>query len=119
MKLEGVNLLCQDLGDKDCEPPQLPNTDADSTLDRVAVKQEKAEEESEVSSCFPESIKVEAFSPECVSAAQFSMLEEWKTEEADIQRPDPNAQLSNAGLDRGKMGQISETTNKMSFYINI
>ncbi|XP_047434961.1 zinc finger protein 287-like [Mugil cephalus] len=102
VKVEGMNPLYQDLGDEECGSPQLPNTDAKSTLERVTVKQEKSEEESNVSSCCLES-KVEDFSLECVSAVQFKMLEEWKTEEADVQSPDPSAQLSNAGMDQAHL----------------
>ncbi|XP_062292421.1 zinc finger protein 709 [Scomber scombrus] len=96
MKVENFNHPCQDLAAQHCHSPPLPNTNDKFPTEQVSVKQEKPEEERGVggSSCCLDSIKVEDFSPECMSAVQSSMLEEWKPEVQNIHCPDPNTQLS-------------------------
>ncbi|XP_008294474.1 zinc finger protein 2-like [Stegastes partitus] len=98
VKVESMTLPCQHPQAQDCNSPPLPSVDNKSTLEQVTVKQEKPEDERDGSSCCLDSIKVEDFSLECMSAAQSKMLEEWNPEVPDIQ--DPNARLCSAGLDQ-------------------
>ncbi|KAM7418777.1 hypothetical protein PAMA_016079 [Pampus argenteus] len=82
LKVENVNQPCQDLTAQHHHPPPLPNSD-EFTTEQVTVKQEKSEEEmTGGSACCLDSIKVEDFSPECMSAVQSTIqYEEWKPEE--------------------------------------
>ncbi|XP_042341631.1 zinc finger protein 263 [Plectropomus leopardus] len=94
VRVESVNQPCRDLASQDCDSPPLPSGDDESILRQVTVKQEKPEDEGEDSACCLDSIKVEDFSPECMSAVQSEMLEEWKPEVLDNQGQDSNAPLS-------------------------
>uniref|UniRef100_A0A3Q1GBF4 Zinc finger protein 287-like n=1 Tax=Acanthochromis polyacanthus TaxID=80966 RepID=A0A3Q1GBF4_9TELE len=96
VKLESMNPTCEEPGVHNCDSPPLPSINK-STLEQVTIKQENAEDDRNGSSCCLDSIKVEDFSLECMSAVQSKMLEEWNPEVLDI--PDPNAQLSTAGLE--------------------
>lgn len=106
VRIESINhKTCRDLAAQDRGSPPLPSGDDAFTLEQVTVKQEKPEEERDGSVCCLDSIKVEDFSPECMSAAQSKMLEEWKPEELDIQSQDSNTPLSCIGLAQGKEGK--------------
>ncbi|XP_044046222.1 zinc finger protein 8 [Siniperca chuatsi] len=98
MRVESINQPCRELAVQDPDSPPLPSGDNKSTLDQVTVKQEKPEEERDGSVCCLDLIKVEDFSPECMSAVQSKMLEEWKPEVLDIQSQDSNTPLSCTGL---------------------
>lgn len=105
VKLENINHPCQDLAAQPCHSPPLPDANDKFPTEQVSVKQEKPEEERGVgdSSCCLDSIKVEDFSPECMSAIHSSMLEEWEPEVQNIHCPDLNTQLSCTRLAQGKM----------------
>ncbi|XP_037616973.1 zinc finger protein 79 [Sebastes umbrosus] len=79
VRVERINQPCQQLAAQDRNSPPLPST----------VKQEE-----EDSACYLDSIKVEDFSPDCMSAVQSKMLEEWKPEALDMQIQDSDAALS-------------------------
>lgn len=102
VRIESINQTCRDLAAHDRDSPPLPSGDDMFALEQVTVKQEKPEEERDGSACCLDSIKVEDFSPECMSAAQSKMLEEWKPEELDVQSQDSNTPLSCTGLAQGK-----------------
>ncbi|XP_020491553.2 zinc finger protein 529 [Labrus bergylta] len=88
-RLESIHQTCRDLEAQVSVSPQLPCRGDRSTLGQFRVKQETPEEEEEDGSdCFLDSIKVEDFSPECMSAVQSKMLEEWKPEVLDDQGQD-------------------------------
>ncbi|XP_023131042.2 zinc finger protein 184-like isoform X2 [Amphiprion ocellaris] len=109
VKLESMNPTCQEPGVHNCNSPPLPSINSKSTLEQVTVKQENSEDERNGSSCCLDSIKVEDFSLECISAVQSKMLEEWNPEVLDIQ--DPNTQLSNTGLEQDLPSLSSEFPN--------
>ncbi|XP_068448327.1 zinc finger protein 91 isoform X2 [Clinocottus analis] len=94
LRVESINQLCSELAAQEYDSPTLPNRDDESTLKQFIVKQEEPEEEEEDSSYCLDAIKVEDFSPECMTAVQPNVLEEWKPEEPDIQCQDSNASLS-------------------------
>ncbi|XP_034405620.1 zinc finger protein 208-like isoform X2 [Cyclopterus lumpus] len=94
LRVESINQLCTELAAQEHDSPTLPSGDGESTLKQFIVKQEKPEEEGDDSACCLDSIKVEDFSPECMSPLQPDMLEEWKPEVLDIQCRDSNASLS-------------------------
>ncbi|XP_041640329.1 zinc finger and SCAN domain-containing protein 21-like [Cheilinus undulatus] len=88
VRLERLDSACKDLEDEDFNSPSLPCLDDKSSLEPVKIKQETPEEEADGLDCFLDSIKVEDFSPECVSVVQSKMLEEWKPEGLDNQSHD-------------------------------
>lgn len=102
VRVESINQTRRDVAAQDRHSPPLPSGDDTLALKQVTVKQEKPEEERDGPACCLDSIKVEDFSPECMSAAQSKMLEEWKPEELDIQSQDSNTPLSCTGLAQGK-----------------
>lgn len=97
VRVENINQPCRDR-----DSPPLPSGDDKPALLQVTVKQERPEEERDGSACCLDSIKVEDFSPDCMSAVQSKMLEEWKPEVLDIQSQDSNTPLSCTGLAQGK-----------------
>lgn len=108
VKVESINQPCQDLAAQHhCSPP-LPNSDDEFTTEQVTVKQEKPEEERSGSACCLDSIKVEDFSPECMSTVQSTMLEEWRPEVQNIHRQDLNTQHQPAGT-RPTQGKMEDT----------
>ncbi|XP_034544211.1 zinc finger protein 90-like [Notolabrus celidotus] len=78
-RVDHIEPTCQDPDAQDHYSPPLPCGDDKSALERVRIKQETPEEDDD-SICFLDSIKEEDFSPECMSAVQSNMLDEWKTE---------------------------------------
>lgn len=105
VKVESINQPRQDSTAQDHHLAPLSNTDK-STLEQVTVKQEKPEEEErDGSACCLDSIKVEDFSLECMSAVQSKMLEEWEPEVPDTQSQDPNTPLSCTRPAQGKKEQ--------------
>ncbi|XP_071360396.1 uncharacterized protein [Trachinotus anak] len=95
VKIESIHQLCEQSAAQGHHSVPLPSTDENSTLDQVTVKQEKPEdEERDASACCIDSIKVEDFSLECMSAVQSKMMEEWEPEVPDAQSQDSNTQLS-------------------------
>ncbi|XP_074521585.1 uncharacterized protein LOC141787195 [Halichoeres trimaculatus] len=74
--------------------PPHPCRDHKSTVEQIRIKQETSEEERDGSSCILDSIKVEDFSPECMSVVQSKMLEEWKPEVPHNQSEDSDAGLT-------------------------
>ncbi|XP_078134003.1 uncharacterized protein LOC144535416 isoform X2 [Sander vitreus] len=94
VRVESINPPCLDRAAQDRDSPPLPSGDDKSTFEHIMVKQEKPEEEGVDSACCLDSIKMEDFSPECMSAVQSKMLDEWKPEVLDIQSQDSNAPLS-------------------------
>lgn len=105
VRVESINPPCLDQAAQDRDSPPLPSGDDKSTFEHVLVKQEKPEEEGVDSACGLDSIKMEDFSPECMSAVQSKMLDEWKPEVLDIQSQDSNAPLSCSRLAQGKKPQ--------------
>lgn len=104
VKVEITNQQCQDSKAPDQHLAPLPSTDDKSTLETVTVKQEKPveEEERDGSVCCLDSIKVEDFSLDCMSAVQSKMLEGWEPEVSNAQSQDPNTPLSCTSLAQGK-----------------
>ncbi|XP_035515714.1 zinc finger protein with KRAB and SCAN domains 3-like [Morone saxatilis] len=96
MMVENIDQPCRDLAAQARDSPLLPC--GDDSLEQVTVKQEKPEEDRNGSACCLDSIKVEDFSPECMSAVQSKMLEEWKPELLDILSQDSNSPLSSTML---------------------
>ncbi|XP_022611231.1 zinc finger protein 454-like [Seriola dumerili] len=97
VKLENINQPCQDSTAQGHQSAPLPNTE--STLEQVTVKQEMPEdEERDASAWCLDSIKVEDYSLDCMSAVQSKMLEEWETEVLDTRSQDSNTQLSSTSL---------------------
>ncbi|XP_054460957.1 zinc finger protein 11 isoform X2 [Anoplopoma fimbria] len=95
VRVESVHQPCAELAAQDHNSQPLPSVDGESTLKQFIIKQEKPEEEEgDDSACCLDSIKVEDFSPECMTAAQSKVLEEWKPEVLDIQCRDATASLS-------------------------
>ncbi|XP_070684581.1 uncharacterized protein [Pempheris klunzingeri] len=95
--------LTKEVGEMSCaaqgsDAPPLPSRDDEFSLQQVAVKQERPEEQRDGSACCLDSIKVENFSLECISAVQSKMLEEWKPEVLDTQSQDSNTPLSCSAL---------------------
>lgn len=99
VRVESINQPNRNLAAQRRNSPPLPN--GDDILEQLTVKQEKPEEESDDPACCLDSIKLEDFSPECMSAVQSNMLEEWKPEVLDIQSQDSDT-LSCTGLTQGK-----------------
>ncbi|XP_026159520.1 gastrula zinc finger protein XlCGF48.2 isoform X1 [Mastacembelus armatus] len=97
VKVESISQPCQDLTAQDHHPPPCPSADNEPTLERVTIKEER-----NGSACCSDSIKVEDFGPDCMSAVQSKMLEEWKSKVPDIQSQHPNTGLSCARLVEGK-----------------
>ncbi|KAK9539774.1 hypothetical protein VZT92_002274 [Zoarces viviparus] len=91
-RVDGINQPCTERNS-----PTLPNGECESTLKHFIVKQEKPEEEEEegdsLAGCL-DLMKVEDFSPECMTAVQSKVLEDWKPEVLDIQCQDSTASLS-------------------------
>lgn len=96
VKVENISRPCQDLAAQDHHSPPLLGV-AEPTSEHFTIKQENPEEES----CL-DSIKVEDLNLEAISAVQSKMLEQWKPEELDVQRQDPNSELSCTGLTQGE-----------------
>ncbi|XP_037326919.2 zinc finger protein 135-like [Pungitius pungitius] len=109
VRMEGMNQLCNELAAQECDSPTLPNQGGQVILKQFIVKQEKLEE-GDVPAGALDSIKVEGFSPECMTAVQSKVLEEWKPEMLDIQCQDSNASLSCTRLaeDFPNIFQLSE-----------
>ncbi|XP_040041807.2 uncharacterized protein LOC120824796 isoform X1 [Gasterosteus aculeatus] len=93
VRTEGTNQLCNELAAQECDLPTFPNRSGGSIVKQFTVKQEEPDEGDD-SACCLDSIKVEDFSPECMTAVQSKVLEEWKPEMLDIQCQDSNASLS-------------------------
>ncbi|XP_028263187.1 zinc finger protein 287-like [Parambassis ranga] len=95
VKVQQRNPPCPDPGAQRCHPPPS-HAAINGTLEQVAVKQERLEDEEEVemdgSSCCLDSIKMEDFSFERMSVVQSKMLEDWKPDVLDIQSQDSNTQ---------------------------
>lgn len=92
LRVESINQLCTELAAREHDSPTLPSRHDESTLKQFIVKQEEPEEADD-SACGLDAIKVEDFSPECMSPLQPDVLEDWKPE-PDIQCQDSNASLS-------------------------
>ncbi|CAJ1053118.1 zinc finger protein 90-like [Xyrichtys novacula] len=90
-----VDPTCQNPNTQDPYSLPLPCGEDNSTLEQINLKQEETStEERGGSSCFLDSIKVEDFSPECMSAVQSKMLEEWKPEALDDRSGDSDTQAA-------------------------
>lgn len=105
VRTEGTNQLCNELAAQECDLPTFPNRSGGSIVKQFTVKQEEPDEGDD-SACCLDSIKVEDFSPECMTAVQSKVLEEWKPEMLDIQCQDSNASLSCTRLAEGKTENI-------------
>ncbi|XP_029299014.1 zinc finger protein 24 isoform X2 [Cottoperca gobio] len=90
VEVESTNQPCQELAAEDRDSSPLPSLDDETTLEHVTVKREELDD----SACCLDSVKVEDFSPECMSVVQTEMLEEWKPEVLDVQSQDSNSSLS-------------------------
>ncbi|XP_040000877.1 zinc finger protein 263 [Xiphias gladius] len=119
VKVEITNQQCQDSKAPDQHLAPLPSTDDKSTLETVTVKQEKPveEEERDGSVCCLDSIKVEDFSLDCMSAVQSKMLEGWEPEVSNAQSQDPNTPLSCTSLAQGFPPTIDLPTLSSEFPI--
>lgn len=96
VKVENISWPCQDPAAQDHNSPPLLSADEPAT-EHVTVKQEDPEEDS----CL-DSIKVEELNLEGISAVQSKLLEQWKPEVLDLQRQDPNTEVSCTRLAQGK-----------------
>lgn len=82
------------------------SSDERSTSEQVTVKQERPEDEQwDASACCLDSIKVEDFSLDCMSAVQ-SRMSEWEPE--DTQSQDSNTQVSCIRLVQGKRAHMKQ-----------
>lgn len=120
VRVESINQPCRDLAGQERHSPPPPSEDEEFTSKQVTVKQERQEEEEDDLACCLDSIKVEDFSPECMSAAQSKMLEEWKPEVLDIQSQDSSGPLSCTRLAQGKMenNECLKQTQNVPFLAN-
>lgn len=96
VKVENISWPCQDPAAQDHHSPP-PLGVAEPTSKHFTVKQENLEEES----CL-DSIKVEDLNLEGISAVHSKMLEQWKPGELDVQKQDPDTELSCSRLAQGE-----------------
>lgn len=100
VKVESINQQGQDQAAQHHHSSPPPTNDV--STGQVIVKTEKPEEERDDSACCLDSVKVEEFRLECMSAVQSTILEEWNSEVQDISQQYPNNQSSCSRLDKGK-----------------
>ncbi|KAG7223771.1 hypothetical protein INR49_026453 [Caranx melampygus] len=95
VKVESIHQSCQEESSVQGHHSAAPTTtDERSTSEQVIVKQETPEDEQwDASACCLDSIKVEDFSLDCMSAIQ-SKMSEWEPELPGTQSQDSNIQVS-------------------------
>ncbi|XP_026216664.1 zinc finger protein 829-like isoform X2 [Anabas testudineus] len=101
VKVENISWPCQDPAAQDHNSPPLLSADEPAT-EHVTVKQEGPEEDS----CL-DSIKVEELNLEGISAVQSKLLEQWKPEVLDLQRQDPNTEVSCTRLAQAHLPNVT------------
>ncbi|KAK5926858.1 hypothetical protein CgunFtcFv8_022395 [Champsocephalus gunnari] len=92
VRVESINQPCREQTAH--YSPLFPSVDEESSLDNVTIKKEILEEGGDDSAFCLDSMKVEDFSPDCMSAIQAEMLVECKPEVLEGQIDESNAPLS-------------------------
>ncbi|XP_061625555.1 zinc finger protein 271-like [Phyllopteryx taeniolatus] len=93
VKIESIDQPCQD--HRHQQTPTPPCFDDKLTVTQMILKEEDREVESNAPACSWDSMKVEDLSPECMSAIQSTLLDEWNPRVEDIHDQDEEDYLPN------------------------